>query len=126
RRRFFPVIGIACSTDNTWSVNALGATSTNRAARELPLTRRSYQVASWVTRALAAFHFLSACWIAGMLASTMLVTSSSEMREDKAFSAAALSGALSARTIKVVSNKAKKVFVFIDPGLRLKTRCASE
>ena len=31
-------------------------------------------------RALAAPHFLSACWIAGLFASTMLVTSPNEMR----------------------------------------------
>src|SRR5438034_540191 len=53
---------------------------TNRAARELPLTLRSSHAPSWVTRALAALHFLSACWIAGLFASTMLVTSLNEMR----------------------------------------------
>ena len=51
------MIGIACSTDTIWSVNAFGATSTNLAARELPLTRRSSQADSCVTRVLAAFHF---------------------------------------------------------------------
>src|SRR5215472_4596687 len=72
------------------------------------------------TRWLAACQRLSASLIAGLFSSTARVTSPNESR-DEAVPYSPPSAAISLRIDKDVVNKIKKVVVFIDPALRLKT-----
>src|SRR2546423_10162142 len=73
---------------------------------------KSSHAAACGMRSFIASHFLSASLIAGLRASTTLVTPPNERRE-------ASSAARVDRSNKVEKSKSKKVIVFIDPERRL-------
>src|SRR5213593_4017670 len=100
-------------------MKALGGILMNRWNSESAPILGSSHAAACGVRSSAARHRFSASLIAGLFANTALVTSPNEIRADGVFSVTAVSGACSARTDKVVSNKIKEVVVFIDSGLRL-------
>src|SRR5437879_13815211 len=104
-------------------MNAFGGTSTKRRARDSPTTRGSSHAFACRIRCCAACQRSSAPLIAGLFSSTARVTSPNESF-DEAAPYSPLSAAIRFRIDKDLANKIKKVVVFIDPGLRLKTKRA--
>src|SRR5436190_3731704 len=102
-------------------MNAFGGTSTKRRTRDSPPIRGSSHAFACRTRSRAARQRFSASLIAGLFSKTARVTSCNESwGEAEAYSP--LSPAFRLRTDKDAASKIKRVVVFIDPGLRLKTR----
>src|SRR5438552_11129423 len=101
-------------------MNAFGGTSTKRRTRDSPATRGSSHAYAWRARWIAARQRCSASLMAGLFSSTRRVTSANESRDEVA-PYSPPSAAIWVRSNKDVANKIKKVVVFIDPRLRLKT-----